>query len=291
MLNWRAWDRFVLREILPDADKVDVVPYQPITRSLLDMIPSYDVLILNLDLTDCRAVFSNQDELLEIARSNGVLLFNQNWLDLDKVRLQEVIQDAGLPSVAPTNETPQNALVIVKTRQNYGGEPERLLQPNDAVHSLVMDKKIENSRSYFVTTWRDVQKSGFDNGRFCVELFKDNPEGLFFRVYVAGLAVLVVRAYSNEQIKKITDDPRDENCFSDRQSLDLLAANPKFGPKLALVIEALLEHRPVDFCSLDVMTDGRDCYLVDFNTTPWCGDEGLPVPVRDFLKAGLDYRG
>jgi hypothetical protein len=249
----------------------------------------YDGLVLNIDLTDIQSIFPNQHDLWDRVIAHKMAVLNKHWMNIDKVLLQEVVARSGLDNLTPQRDTPSSTPVIIKTRNNYGGEPEqRFLECRQySDPPKAMGASVTNSNSYIVTTWGQARSSNIDRNQLCIELYIENPEDVFFRVYISGLAVLAVRAHCAGDIKKVSNDPRDTNCFSDRESLDLLAKNDKFGRGLAHTIEKFLAFQDVDFCSLDIVTNGTDHYIVDINTTPWCGTGILPTEVKSFLQAGL----
>lgn len=286
VLNHKAWNGFLIEKVLKSADRIEVQPFTELSKRKLALIADYDIVVVNADLTDCGSLFSNQNEFRCELERNGVVLLNADWQNIDKLRLQLHLMEKGLPSTLVTrNRPPTEHDIIIKTRKNFGGLPEAGLAQG-------LDYPTAADLERYSTAYRVVQSDKFDD--LCwnddsevIENFIHCPEGFFYRVYLSGIAVLIVKAFSDDKIKKVNGDERDRNCFSDRLSLDLVAENPDFGAPIANAVLKFVQSTSVDYCSLDIVTNGEQYYIIDINTTPWAGHGMFPQNVAKYLEDGL----
>lgn len=285
VLNWRAWDNFLLKEILIDPIIIECEPFGLIPTDAFDALDWVDIAIVNVDLTRKDNCFENLEIYINATLRKNVRLLNSRIPTLDKQELQSTLRMAGLQTVEVPADAPDNISVIVKTRCNYGGEPERLLGLRHS--SCQSTGGIETSNDYQVMDLKQARSRFLQADGVCIEKYVINQQNYFFRVYVCCFSIIIVKAYSSKIIKKIEGDPRDANCLTDRDSLDLVSNVDGMGSKIGPYIGSVLDATGIEYGSMDIVTDGREVYLIDLNTTPWGGLSDNEPFVLEYLRDGL----
>jgi hypothetical protein len=148
------------------------------------------------------------------------------------------------------------------------------------------------SAHYTVCRRHEVPVASWDDPGLVVERFIENPDGVFFRVYVVGPATCVGEAWSDYDIKKLSLPVRARvnHCYWTTGVADVAA-----GPTSTTVARVVAVTRKVcgalgvDFGAADcVMGSDGTVVVVDVNKTPYWGEDVLPDVIAH-LRRGLDH--
>ncbi len=121
-----------------------------------------------------------------------------------------------------------------------------------------------------------------------METHISNGEHSFYRVYFSGQQIIIVRAFAQGIVKKLSDDPRDINFLSKLDLLEDDADTPDLSPTLKRDVATFVANTPVEFGCLDIMHDGHDNhYIVDLNLTPYGGSSAPDAELSAYLRAGI----
>lgn len=289
VLYWGDRDAFLLDSLIPDAIWVCVKPGT--SSNQIGACISKDIrgLVFHVDLSVSLNVPLDRAVWIQEMKSFGIKVLNGDYTDLTKSSLQEKLRTLCLPSSQVQRHQLKKDLVIVKTNNNFGSVAERRLTKLQRIALDIPDVPSAeiDAFSYPVMSAKNVPSEWWEDPSLIIEKYIQNQDGRFFRVYVAGGAITVVRAYSNAKIKKIQGDPRDENCFVLRTELEELGSVPGYSARLAYVLDIFLHNTTLDFGAIDIMTDEQDYYITDVNTTPYGGETAIPNEVLLFLQTGL----
>jgi hypothetical protein len=295
VLHANGWTGYLICQLFPQAEvvpwRIDLTAGDVVDRlSRPAMTPAAGAaLLFHIDLSDTRRTPRERQWLLQWLRTRQIAALNAGCDDLSRRRLQTRLRELALNSVAIGARPDPAERVIVKTDPNHGGESEmRLSYAQRATLGIAFEgAPFVAGRQYRVLPLRGVPPGVLAHPDYAVERFVENASGLFFRAYVSGTAVVVVKAYCTAEIKAISGDARDENWAFLLDELD--HPTPAEIPvKVARTIRAFALAEDLHFGSIDVVQDEHgEPYVVDLNTTPWGGKAPVDAEIAAFLRDGF----
>ena len=293
VLEWRAWEGFLLTHVLgDDAERIEVDPFRELPPEVFDRIcDSFATVCFQINLSVRGRLPLRIRDLTNRFIQRGVFVVNGFVQDIRKSSLQTHLETIGLGSVKVTPSGSSHEVLIVKTDLNYGGDLERHLPPENiaaAGFEPLISPEIKGAY-YYKTVLREMLPAEIWNDpAIMIEKYIDNAENSFYRVYFSGERVIIVKAFSQRIIKKLSNDPRDTNYVTDLEHLKAGTDQLELSEKLKRYLVTFLEQTAVEFGCLDIVHDGNDnYYIVDLNLTPYAGRRPIDPFLTNFLREGL----
>ena len=139
VLEWRAWEGFLLTHVLgDDAERIEVDPFRELPSEQFDRIcDSFSTVCFQVNLSVRSRLPLRIRDLTNRFVERGVFVVNGFVQDIRKSTLQTHLEAIDLPSVKVTPSGPSHEVLIVKTDLNFGGEPERQL-PLESIAPVAM---------------------------------------------------------------------------------------------------------------------------------------------------------
>ncbi len=291
-----AWRGFMVEVLFSRAVRISVKPGDS-ASALLDAIPATaHGVVVHLNASMTRGFIDAEEAFRSGLRERGQRVLNLDAFDVRKSTLHTRCSELGVPSARADQDGPPDERLVIKTTLNYGGLPERALrkQWGDRAAAFTADvgDAITTQLGYVVTTRAQVAASVWSDPTLVVERFIENPEGLIFRVYVAGPAGVVSCVWVDGDIKKLTTAiRRRHNYFFWTLPSGETAT---LGPSSDRATRALLATRRIagalhaDFLGADCVMDRHDeISIVDVNKTPYWG-EPRRSPILSHLRHGFN---
>ena len=293
VLEWRAWEGFLLTHVLgDDAERIEVDPFRELPSEEFDRIcDSFSTVCFQINLSVRSRLPLRIRDLTNRFVERGVFVVNGLVQDIRKSTLQTHLETIGLNSVKVTPSGPAHEVLIVKTDLNYGGDLERRLPP-ESIAAAGFERLISpdiKGAYYYKTALREMLPPEIWNDpAIMIEKYIDNAESSFYRVYFAGERVIIVKAFAAHIIKKLSNDPRDTNYVSDLEHLKAGKDELELSATLKRDLVTFLEQSAVEFGCLDIVHDGNDNhYIVDLNLTPYAGRRPIDPFLTNFLRVGF----
>jgi hypothetical protein len=242
-------------------------------------------LVFHLDLTLTGRLPLDRPRLVRALADRGVAVFNAACTDTSKRRVQRLCRGCGLRSVATGPKGDPAELVIVKTDYNFHGEPEAALGDQQrellGYPPLPADLRGPGRYRYAVVPRAEVPAAVWSAPHLVVERYVDNRRHHFYRVYIAGVVVVVSRVVDRAQLKKMPEGIERQSRYFAVSELRRTAARDDF-VEAARTAARFTRAAQTDFGALDLVSDDeRRLHVVDANLTPWWGAGGHP----DLLSA------
>jgi len=144
-------------------------------------------------------------------------VLNANGTDIRKSTLHARCIALGLPCVLADADGPPNERVIIKTTLNAGGAPERKLVRQWGAHASQFALQLSNfvlgPKGYVVCRRDAVPAAVWGDPTLVVERFIENPAKCFYKALVVGDAAVVTEAWSDREIKRVTEPIRGRNNY------------------------------------------------------------------------------
>jgi hypothetical protein len=292
VLEWRAWDGFLLSHVLGDRGvRIETDPFSKFPSVQFDRIcDSFTAVCFQINLSVRRLLPLRTRELADRFGERGVHVVNGIVQDIRKSSLHAHLETVGLPSLKAVPSGADDEILFVKTDLNYGGELERWL-PAENIATCGFEHLISRdvgAYRYRTVERRMLQKDVWSDPAIVVERYVTNSEDSFYRVYFSGKQVIIVKAFAPRIIKKLSGDPRDTNYVTGLEHLKAGTDHPELNANLKRTVATFVENTPVEFGSIDIVHDGQDNhFIIDLNLTPYAGTRTHDPFLTDFLRMGI----
>jgi hypothetical protein len=292
VLEWRAWHGFLLGHVLGEkAVRIETDPFREFPSAQLDSLcDSYTTVCFQINLSVRHRLPLRIRDLTNRFVERGVYVVNGLVQDIRKSTLHSHLEAIGLSSAKATPSGSADEVLFVKTNLNYGGELERWVPAEDLAAAGLEHLVSKDIGAYH---YRIVERGMIEEGiwtdpSMVVERYVTNDENSFYRVYFSGGQVIIVNAFAQGIIKKLSNDPRDTNFVTDLESLKAGTDDLPISEALRHDVATFVECTPVEFGCIDIVHDGRDHhYIVDLNLTPYAGTRAHDPFLTNFLRVGI----
>ena len=292
VLEWRAWDGFLLTHVLGDrAVRVETDPFREFPSAQLDRLcDSFTTVCFQINLSVRHGLPLRIRDLTERFVERGVYVVNGLVQDISKSALHAHLQAIGLASLKATKSGPADEVLFIKTNLNYGGELEKSL-PRECVVSGGLEQLISpdlGAYRYKTVARKLLPESIWTDPALVIENYISNAEHSFYRVYFSGQQIIIVKAFAPVIIKKMCGDSRDTNFVTDLEHLKAETDKLELSPTLKRAVAIFVENTPVEFGCIDIVHDGCDHhYIIDLNLTPYAGMRTHDPFLTNFLRMGI----
>lgn len=289
--EWGTGPNFLLATIAGDAVRIQGT----LTESAHEILSRIDedcgLFAFHVSMTKTAGLPPSREPIRRALRDRGIRILNEHVVDISKRQLHRVCREASIPCAATAADGDPDEWLIVKTDLNAGGYSERRLSEAARAHfGIRLHPTISGEGSYRRLQRRDLDPAVWDAPDVVVERWITNPQDIFYRVYVVGTHVVIVKAKDPELFKTMRGALPRTAWFIECHTGKLLHGPP---PLPMRVMDTLARFRAsfgLDFGALDVLQDERgDSYIIDVNSTPYWGGQGHPrlAAVTGFLTAGV----
>lgn len=292
VLDWRAWDGFLLRHVVGDlAVRIETDPFGEFPSAQFDQIcDSSTTVCFQINLSLRNRLPLGIRELTNRFGARGIHVVNGLVQDVRKSTLHAHLEALGLASARATPAGCPDEVLFLKTDLNYGGELERSL-PGDSVAVAGLAHLISSeigAYRYQTVARKLLSESTWTDPAVVVERYIANPEDSFYRVYFSGKQIIIVKAFAPRVIKKLSGDSRDTNFVTNLEELKAETNHAELSRRLKRDVATFVEKTPVEFGCIDIVHDGQDNhYIIDVNLTPYAGTRAHDPYLTNFLRAGI----
>ncbi len=292
VLEWKAWDGFLLTHVLgDDAVRIETDPFHEFPSAQFDRVcDSFTTVCFQINLSVRGRLPLRIRDLTNRLVERGIYVVNGLVQDIRKSTLQSHLEAIGLASAKASPSGSSDEILFVKTNLNYGGDLERWLPPESIAAGGLEHLVSPDIGAYqYKTVARGMlEESIWTDPAIAVEKYIANSENSFYRVYFSGERIIIVKAFAPGAIKKLSYDPRDTNFVTDLEHLKAGTDELSISATLKQDVATFVENTPVEFGCLDIVHDGHDKhYVVDLNLTPYAGKKMLDTYLKNFLRWGL----
>ncbi len=290
--DWSAWQGTLITGVAPKARRIRAKFGESAKRLARRLPRRTRLLIVHLDISDNAPFIVDALEFGRALLQGGITALNCLPLDIRKRTVQACCKAYGLPSVSPPVDGHDDELMIVKTDLNSGGTREHHLSSAQKVRFNLPSStgRVKGPSGYFVKRRADLEAEVWTDPDLVVERYIANAQGRFYRVYVAGNAVVISEAYDHIQVKRMGGDIRRHNHRLWRQvdSLHAFAGKESRLPPDLLHTAGVFMHRfRLDYGALDVVeSESGEFHVIDVNKTPFWGSENQPG-LLEHLRLGF----
>jgi hypothetical protein len=292
VLEWRAWNGFLLSHVLGEnAVRIETDPFGKLPSAQFDRIcESCSTVCFQINLSVRSQLPLSIGELTDRFRKRGVYVVNGLVQDIRKSTLHWHLEVIGISSAKAAPSGYADEVLFVKTNLNYGGELERWL-PAENIAAGGLEHLVSNDIGpyHYQTVKRGMIEEGiWTDPSMVVERYVTNDDNSFYRVYFSGGQVIIVKAFAQGIIKKLSGDSRDTNFVTDIESLKAGTDDLPLSETLRHDVSTFVEHTPVEFGCIDIVHDGQDNhYIIDLNLTPYAGTRTHDPFLTNFLRMGI----
>src|ERR1041384_944472 len=292
VLEWRAWDGFLLSHVLgDDAVRIETDPFQEFPSVEFDRVcDSVTAVCFQINLSLRSRLPLGIRKLTDRFMARGVYVINGCVQDIRKSTLHAHLEAIGLASLkAPPNGSPDEILFI-KTDLNYGGELEKSL-PRESIVAAGLEQFIScdiGAYRYQTVTRKMLPERKWTDPSVVVEKYIANSEDSFYRAYFSGKQIIIVKAFAPRIIKKLSGDSRDTNFVTDLEDLKAGTDDLEVSATMKRDVATFVENTPVEFGCIDIVHDDEDNhYIIDLNLTPYAGSRVHDSYLTNFLRLGI----
>jgi hypothetical protein len=290
--DWSGYKGSLLDSVAPRARRIRATFGQSPERVARRLPRSTRLMIVHLDISDNAPFISNAQDFGRVLAERGVEVLNHLLPNIRKRTVQACCQSYGLPSVAAAENGDQDELLIVKTDLNSGGTREQQLSAGQKAEFNLPAGigRLNGPSGYFVKRRGDLGADIWRDPDLVVERYMTNPQGRFYRVYVAGNAVVISEAYDEKPVKRMGGDIRRHNHQLWRQNERLYWSSygaSALSPALLRTAGVFAHRFQLDYGAIDVVESHiGEFHIVDVNKTPYWGDETQPG-LLEHLRQGF----
>lgn len=292
MLEWKAWDGFLLRYVLGNnVMRIETDPFREFPAEQFDRIcDSCATVCFQINLSVKGRLPLQIRNLTNRFIERGVYVVNGLAQDIRKSTLHKHLEAIGLSSLRADRHGAPDEILFVKTDLNYGGELEGWL-PRESIIIGGLEHLV--SAKFGAYHYRTVERGMLQEDQWTdpslvIEKYVTNSEDSFYRVYFSGKQIIIVKAFAPGNIKKLSNDPRDTNFVTDIEHAKDGTDHPELSLQLKRDVATFVENTPVEFGCLDIVHDGQDKhYIIDLNLTPYGGPRKSDSFLANFLRLGI----
>jgi len=290
-----AWKDYVLQVMRPHATRVRLRPGQSAQTVLAAIPPATRLVAIQIDASVTTDFPTSEPEFLAELEARGITVLNANGTDIRKSALHARCIALGLPCVLADADGPPNERVIIKTTLNAGGAPERKLVRQWGAHASQFALQLSNfvlgPKGYVVCRRDAVPAAVWGDPTLVVERFIENPAKCFYKALVVGDAAVVTEAWSDREIKRVTEPIRGRNNYyywtRDGEHVAVGRSSDTALRALSLA-RCLGQSRGLELQATDFVMDADGTLIpVDVNKTPFCGRRRRS-PKLTHLQHGID---
>jgi hypothetical protein len=292
VLEWQAWEGFLLAHVLGDeAVRIETDPFREFPSVQFDRVcDSVTAVCFQINLSVRGRLPLRIRDLTNRFVERGVYVVNGLVQDIRKSTLHAHLEAIGLSSLKAAPSGPSDEILFVKTNLNYGGELERWLPPESIATAGLQHLISPDIGAYYYKTVERgrLEEDIWTDPALVVEKYVTNTENSFYRAYFSGKRVIIVKAFAQGIIKKLSNDPRDTNFVTDLEHLRAGTDKLPISAALKRDVATFVERTPVEFGCIDIVHDGKDKhYIIDLNLTPYAGTKVPDVYLINFLRLGI----
>ena len=300
VLEWNTQPGSLVAVLLPNARRVSIRPDES-SDALLRRIMGVEArparVLLHIDLTDQRKLPAGRGRFLGELRRRGIADWNGRLADISKPAIQRANRRLGLPDTTARRQGPGAELVIVKTRRNHFGAPERELsaEERDALgYAQRWSTPLDGYEEYPVLPRARVPPSWWRSRALFPERFITNRRGEFFRVFVAGSHCVLCLCRSRALVKRPEDARFDVSVLLTRDRAEDASGARRLPARVWRAFQNAVRFMRafgLDYGAVDMVRDDRQVpYIIDVNPTPWAG-AALQREIREYLRGGFGAAG
>ncbi len=291
-----AWKGYMVEVMCPRAIRVELRPGDCAERVLAALPRAARAVVIQIDASLTIDFLADEPLFRAALAARGVATLNADATDIRKRTIHTLCAALDLACARTDRAGPPGERVIVKTTLNFGGMPERELlrrwRASATRFAAELSDFIPGPLGYRICRRADVPAAAWDDPSLVVERFIENPEGVFFRVYVVGPASVVSMAWSDYHIKKLSlplRARRDFYYWTSGNEHTALGPSTAVATRALTLIRRLCPELGLDLCGADCVVDADGTVIpIDVNKTPYWGEPRIS-PILEHLRRGFDY--
>ncbi len=279
VIEWLAWKRFLISFVDLRARRIPILPGARLMDSGRSLSNAQKIL-LHVNVTCQGRFFSDRDAFRRWASGQGIVLLNDRVESTDKWSLQEKCAHHGLASARASLNGDPDEILVVKTRANHCGRPERRLEDKylgdmQRIEHWPFASRIE------LAPRRRIAPNIWNHSGLTVERYVGNSAGQFHRAYVLGDYVAAATSQCAGVLKEM--DHRTKHSFC--STFDGASLEPSNTEVLSVAYRCA-RSLSADFAAIDIAEDeSGTLYPIDLNVTPWWGDDSNERLIRELRQA------
>lgn len=288
--EWNAWNRFLLPAVFPACQRLEA-DWRDVAAAVLGRLDDgIRAFLFQVNLSRTGRYPVERRQLVDGLEERGVKVLNRELDDIRKSRLHVLLEKAGLPSAKAPREGDDDEYLMLKTDLNYGGRYERGLEKEERLALGLGGNEIPLAdwSDYRVVPRCEIPDACWEMPGLVVERWVRNPDDRFYRAYVGGERLVVVKAVDEQPIQKVGASPGNLNILLDRRRLAELEHSDHLPTPLIHTLRRFFCHVPLEFGCIDILYDDQGYFVVDLNTTPY-GGKALPQEVLEHLRGGFEF--
>ncbi len=283
--EWQAWSGFLISHLIADYCRKEA-GFEDDIDDLKDALsPNIKAVLPQICLSRSIHFPGKRAELIKDLRARGLLVLNQAVTDITKRNLHALVYAAGISEARACEEGDPSEFLFIKSNLNWGGEAEQRLPENlQGKFEGFAKRSIDKHDQYYIAQRKDLDPETWHDDSIVIERYIQNDENSFYRVYAFGDAVVIVKGYTIDLIKKLCGDKRDVNCFHTRE--EIAQGRTALPARLNNTLKKFLQQVPLDYFCLDIVHDRENYFVIDLNLTPWSGEQEQTREAAEFLCQG-----
>lgn len=282
------WDGYLIRTVCPEAVRISARPLESGASVCQRVGADAQAFVFHVDLTNSRKVPPERAELCTRLRSRGVLVLNEQVVDVSRRFIHRTCAALGLESAAAPAGGDPDEWLFLKSNRNFGGLPERRLPPRAAVliDCWPVAQTCRDPTDYRKVRRRDIGTTVKPLAGDVIERYIDNERHIIYRLFLLRDHLVVSEVECRPVLVRKMEDAIDRSDHFCRFSR--AASNPARFARLIDTARTFRDAIGLDYGSIDVLMDDDGRYtIIDVNLTPWSGTSGQRPGFAAHLRAGL----
>ena len=293
--HWQAWDGFLISHLVAGHCHCLAKYDDDISAFTHALTPDIRAVLFQINLSHAARFPAQRQQLIAQLRTRNILLLNTEVEDISKRHLHHLLEQAGLRSAKATRSGPAQQVLFIKSNLNWGGEVEQRL-PAELKTRFVAPglPLIQRWDNYYTIQRADMIDPFWQDESIVIENYITNEANSFFRIYGFGDAIVVVEAFSQALIKKISGHADDTYQLFTRQ--EIFDKKTPLPIDLQDVLRTFMLAYPLFYFCLDIVHgsghsghsvhDQHQFTIIDLNLTPYAGTQPQTAEAVEFLCAG-----